>query len=81
MHDIGCGYGASVHQMRCVGIDASGSDISKNCIDVAKEKGLDVWHGEFDDLMARKGRKVHIATMMHLLEHCIDPVGFLEWDR
>jgi 2-polyprenyl-3-methyl-5-hydroxy-6-metoxy-1,4-benzoquinol methylase len=79
VHDIGCGFGSAVHQMRCADIDATGSDISSKPIQMANDKGLEhVYCGQFDEVLSALGRRVHVAAMMHLVEHIVEPVSFLK---
>ncbi|HVZ30345.1 MAG TPA: class I SAM-dependent methyltransferase [Asticcacaulis sp.] len=85
VHEIGCGYGAVVHFLRRDGVEATGSDLSPNAIEVARR--LDNPHTEAlpltDYLAGRPDDPINFFYMSHSLEHMPDPAALVRdvYDR
>ena len=75
--DIGCGAGAFVSKMQARGWSASGIDMDAEAVAAARSRyDVDVQQGVVEDLVA-KGRTFDVVTANHVIEHVVDPVGFL----
>jgi SAM-dependent methyltransferase len=70
-HEIGCGYGATVNNLRKLGIEATGSDLSKSAVEIARALGNS--HTETaplkDYLALHRGDPINLFYMSHSLEH------------
>lgn len=68
--DIGCGHGELLKLCQDLGMDVQGIDMTPDhCIE-----GVPAC-GSMDEL---GGKKYDLVTMIHLLEHVTDPVGYLK---
>jgi len=76
--DVGCGYGYFVRQALAAGYDAYGVDIAKEAVAVAEGelKGR-VFQGTLENVEALRGLQFDIIFVSHLIEHVLDPVGFV----
>jgi 2-polyprenyl-3-methyl-5-hydroxy-6-metoxy-1,4-benzoquinol methylase len=75
--DVGCGVGSVVEAAQVVGWTARGIDLSPAAIMVARHFGLpcenvDLLAPELDDA------RFDLITASEVIEHVLDPVGFLE---
>jgi SAM-dependent methyltransferase len=77
LHEIGCGYGATVHHLRGRGVAATGSDLSVGAVEMARALGnshthtatLEAWRTAHPD------NGVNAVFMSHSLEHMPDPAA------
>jgi len=77
IHDFGCGYGGLVNRLRGDGYDATGSDLSSECIKFARDDlGLPAWNGGIEEL--KKLSLQHVITGYHVAEHIRDPEAFFD---
>jgi 2-polyprenyl-3-methyl-5-hydroxy-6-metoxy-1,4-benzoquinol methylase len=75
--DVGCGAGAFVNKMRARGWTASGIDVDAAAVAAARSQyRVNVQQGVVADLVAA-GRRFDVVTANHVIEHVVDPVGFL----
>ena len=74
-HDYGCAMGNLVYALRQAGVNATGHDINRDWIDAAsKFLGDSLSSATFEDLFAESARKLHLVTMLHVLEHVPRPL-------
>lgn len=80
VHEIGCGYGPVVHFLRQDDVVATGSDLSLNAVEVARQ--LDNPHTEAmplaDYFAARPDDQINFFYMSHSLEHIPDPAALIK---
>jgi 2-polyprenyl-3-methyl-5-hydroxy-6-metoxy-1,4-benzoquinol methylase len=75
-HDYGCAMGNLVYALKQAGVNATGHDINRNWISLASTKlGAAVTAEPFEQAFAGSDRKLHLVTMLHVLEHMPDPVA------
>ena len=75
--DVGCATGFSLLAAQQRGWQASGVEFSDFCVDYARSRGLDVFHGLLQALRDGDARYDAI-TMWDYLEHSADPLGDLK---
>ena len=70
--DIGCGSGVLLEKIRQNGInDITGIDFSKKSIEIVKSKGINCFHGLFEDYKCSKG--YDLIVMNNYIEHTTNP--------
>lgn len=74
--DVGASSGRFVKALNDRGIDAEGVELSSTAAELARTKGIKVFEGTIDSLPA--GRLYDRISAFDLLEHLIDPIGFLK---
>jgi SAM-dependent methyltransferase len=74
--DIGCAAGYSVEYFRNRGWHSKGIDISTDCVDAARSRGLDVTRGSY--LETEYPQKFDLITLWASIEHLHRPGAFLE---
>jgi SAM-dependent methyltransferase len=75
--DVGCGSGGFLSRMRELGWDASGIDVDRAAVAIARSRyGVDAQYGTAADLVAQ-GRRFDVVAANHVIEHVVDPVRFL----
>ncbi|HOW83398.1 MAG TPA: class I SAM-dependent methyltransferase [Spirochaetota bacterium] len=74
--DIGCAAGYFVSYLDARGWDSRGIDISRECVDAAKTRGLSVDCGDY--LSQSYPKKFKLITLWASIEHLHDPHLFLE---
>ncbi len=74
--DIGCAAGYFVNYMKKRGWEASGIDISKECIDFAMHSGLDVCRGDY--LKTDSPERFDLITLWSTIEHLHRPDNILK---
>lgn len=72
--DVGCGAGHFVAQAAAAGLASYGTDINDAAIAEGRRNGLALYRPEE---FARLGIRPKIATMLQIVEHVPDPVGFI----
>jgi SAM-dependent methyltransferase len=76
--DIGCGAGQVLADLKALGHNVVGIEADIDARRRAAAKGIDVFPGYAEDLPKEiKGRPFDLVSMMHVLEHCIDPIQAL----
>ncbi len=77
--DAGCGFGFFVKHCIDSGIRAAGIDIEPNCVEYAKNhlKLINIHHGTIEDFN-QNGQKYNAIVSCDVLEHCLDPMAFME---
>jgi 2-polyprenyl-3-methyl-5-hydroxy-6-metoxy-1,4-benzoquinol methylase/wyosine [tRNA(Phe)-imidazoG37] synthetase (radical SAM superfamily) len=77
-HDYGCAMGNLVHALRQAGMHATGHDINRDWIEkVSGILGDAVSAAPFEEIFADSTRKLHLVTMLHVLEHMPRPLDSL----
>jgi SAM-dependent methyltransferase len=74
--DVGCSRGLFVEVARAEGWDAAGIDLNRNAVEQARERGLDVRHGDLAD-QDYPERSFDVITLFDLIEHTGDPRALL----
>jgi SAM-dependent methyltransferase len=76
--DIGCGNGDLLADLKALGHHVVGVEVDEDACRRAVAKGLDVFPGYAEALPDEvKGRPFDVVSMMHVLEHCLDPIQAL----
>jgi len=75
--EIGCGVGGILRVIQNKGWSAVGCDYDADCIESAKESGINAFVGGIEELIDRK-IKADLIILSHVLEHLPDPVDFLQ---
>ena len=76
--DVGCGFGHTLALARELGLDAYGTDISKESVASCQKQGLRVFEpGEFD--AQQPDLKFDIIVTQSIIEHAVDLNGFMTW--
>ena len=75
--DIGCSTGAVLKAAIEVGWEALGIDLNRDAVEIARNRGLDALEGCFPQDLPVKRREFGAITMLDVLEHTEDPIGFL----
>jgi SAM-dependent methyltransferase len=73
--DMGCGLGYSLHAGRTRGFQALGVESSRECIALAVQDGLEVFHVS-DKVW--QDQQFHLISFWESLEHMVDPVTVLQ---
>ena len=83
--EVGCGLGFFMHALRREGFDVAGLDVAEKAVELNREDGFPVWHGEVptvpDDWVDPDA-----VVCMFMLHHVLDPIAFLsairsKWPR
>jgi SAM-dependent methyltransferase len=73
--DIGCGNGAMAAILKNHGFDVVGVERDAVAAERAVEQGVELHQGAAEQLPdAVTGRRFDLVCMIHVLEHCLDPV-------
>jgi len=75
--EIGCGDGANLFPFHLKGFDVFGIDIDKKNIEIARENGLNVVFGDYDDIEGMDIRP-KVIILSHFAGHVNDIVSFLK---
>lgn len=73
--DMGCGLGQSLHAARARGLQGTGIESSRECIALAVQEGLEIFHISDNGL---QNRKFHLVSFWESLEHMVDPAAVLK---
>lgn len=74
-HDYGCALGNLVHALRAAGASATGHDINRQWVELAKPLlGEAISHQSFAEIFHGSSRQLHLVTMLHVLEHTPQPL-------
>jgi 2-polyprenyl-3-methyl-5-hydroxy-6-metoxy-1,4-benzoquinol methylase len=73
--DVGCSSGWFVEAARGAGIEAEGIDLSATAVEAARRRGLPVFCSTIEDFVP--GHLYDTVTAFDVLEHVLDPYGFL----
>ena len=77
--DIGCGAGQLLAEIKGYGHEVVGVDPDAAALVVAQENGLEVYQGSAENLpIETLTRKFDAIFLVHVLEHCVDPVTALQ---
>jgi SAM-dependent methyltransferase len=74
--EVGCGDGGSLEIARQFGWNTVGVDFDSKAVDNARSKGLDVHHGQLQNLHLADN-SFDMILMNHVIEHVHDPLGLL----
>jgi 2-polyprenyl-3-methyl-5-hydroxy-6-metoxy-1,4-benzoquinol methylase len=76
--DIGCGTGRLLADLQALGHHVVGVEVDENARRRTAAKGIDVFPGYAEALPDEiKGRPFDVVCMIHVLEHCADPLQAL----
>lgn len=77
--EVGCGTGDLLLHLKEEELEVSGVEIAKAAADFARERGLDVFHGPFEDYARQEERQESIDSLlfMNVLEQTRDPVEII----
>ncbi len=76
MHEFGCGAGITVHLLRKMGFDATGSDWSAGAVSFARENGNDFVTREDMSTLANS-EPLDMVLNLHAIEHVPRPIEVL----
>ncbi|MDP8257638.1 MAG: methyltransferase domain-containing protein [Candidatus Alcyoniella australis] len=84
--DVGCGTGGIAALLAAVGWQACGIEINERAAQRARERGLDIWSGDFADPQAALPdswleQRFDLLIFHHSLEHMADPLAVLSRAR
>jgi 2-polyprenyl-3-methyl-5-hydroxy-6-metoxy-1,4-benzoquinol methylase len=74
--EVGCGRGAVLDRLKRFGWQAEGIDFDPIAVQTARNKGLDVRHGELEQMHYADG-SFDAVVMSHVVEHVPDPRALL----
>lgn len=72
--DVGCGSGRFVARAVSSGIPAMGTDINRDGVEQGRREGLQLF---LPEEFPREALKPKMATLLQIVEHVPDPVGFV----
>lgn len=73
--EIGCGNGAELKQIHSLGHSVEGVEPDPSAREVSQKAGIPVHVGTAEELPASVEKNTYdVVLMMHVLEHCLDPV-------
>jgi methionine biosynthesis protein MetW len=74
--DVGCGSGILLARMKSLGWDAYGIEVDANAVQAARDRGLDIRHGQLADCKFPDNHfdAVHLS---HVIEHVYEPAALL----
>jgi SAM-dependent methyltransferase len=75
--EIGCGLGFMLHELRNRGFQVQGADVAKIAVDLNRQEGFTVWHGNVDSIPEDVGDFDAVVSMF-MLHHLPDPLGFVQ---
>jgi 2-polyprenyl-3-methyl-5-hydroxy-6-metoxy-1,4-benzoquinol methylase len=76
--DIGCGNGLLLADLKALGHQVVGVEVNENARRRAAVKGIEVFPGYAEALPDDvKGQAFDLVSMIHVLEHCVDPLQAL----
>lgn len=73
--DMGCGLGQSLQAAHARGLQASGVESSRECIAIATQAGLQVFHVSDNNLQQQK---FNLISFWESLEHMVEPAAVLQ---
>jgi|GEM_PF-2912775 len=73
--DVGAGWGDLITEAEKMGFQCEAVEIREDCVLSLREKEFPVFHGTFQDY--RPEKHYDCVTMLHTLEHMVDPAGTL----
>ena len=74
--DIGCSDGVFVEQAQLQGMQSEGIDLSEVAIEEARKRNLSVYYSSVENFEPE--HKYDTVTAFDVLEHVLDPVGFVQ---
>jgi len=75
--DVGCGWGYAVAQARRLGYDAFGTELSRSLARIAHERfDIEIHERDLQD-MKLAPLSIDVVLVLHVLQHMLDPLGFL----
>lgn len=75
--DVGCGLGGLLYDAKRVGYKVTGIEWSDDAYNYLRNRGLDVYLGEFENIDLG-GKKFDVITAIAVLEHMRNPMPFFE---
>ena len=74
--DIGCGNGKFIHTMNSLGWEFEGVEISPLAVNVCREAGLKVFHGDIE-AASFEDNTFDLVSARHVIEHVPNPKHFV----
>jgi SAM-dependent methyltransferase len=78
--ELGCGLGFFLHTLRREGFQAVGLDVAQIAVDLNREDGFPVWHGQVESVPVNWMTPDAIVAFF-MLHHLDDPLSFLKTVR
>jgi len=75
--DVGCGSGMFLFYAASLNWECRGVEPSASAVEVARAKGLDIFHGSFDKFFREDKTIYDVIYLKNVLEHVADPFGLL----
>jgi len=72
VYEIGCGAGGLLAPFAREGKQVAGADLGSEYVEFGRKQGLDLIHGDADDLLAHTGQPADVVFLIHVLEHFLD---------
>lgn len=79
--EIGCGAGGGLQYFADAGFQVAGCDLSPTNVEYGSGKGLEIYYGSLDVVIAKLGDRVSdigLVIYEQVFEHLVDPKGELE---
>jgi SAM-dependent methyltransferase len=78
--EVGCGLGFFLHTLRREGFQAAGLDVAELAVDLNRQDGFPVWHGQVESA-PENWMTPDAIVMFFMLHHLDDPLSFLKTVR
>jgi SAM-dependent methyltransferase len=78
--ELGCGLGFFLHTLRREGFNAVGLDVAQLAVDLNRQDGFPVWHGQVESAPVN-WMTPDAIVMFFMLHHLDDPLSFLNTVR
>jgi SAM-dependent methyltransferase len=75
--EVGCGRGYFLQRVDELGIRAAGLELNREAI-AAKVTKADVWNETIEVFRARSSERFSVVCSFQVLEHVVDPAGFIK---
>ncbi len=76
--DIGCSTGELLSTIQTFGrFQLFGVEYNEKAASIARQKGIDVWQGEFEKIKIQNN-SMDLVLMQHVLEHVYDPISTMQ---
>lgn len=72
VYEVGCGAGGLLLPFAEQGKRVRGVDLGDEYLEVGRAHGLELVHGDADELLRRAGEPADLVLLMHVLEHYLD---------
>jgi len=76
--ELGCGNGSTAAHLHAKGYQVTGIDPSESGLDVATERGLDLYHGSTEEDIAGRFGTFPVVISLEVIEHVFSPKLYAE---